>query len=807
MGVADGLQHLSYQTRLGLATNASRAAIEPRLVYDAPCTVVEPSPPQQHYALAVALSTFAGRRWMARLTVQHWLHRFPRLIVSDWDDDDASGLVGMRWGTGFTWRGLAPMLCLADALCGRFDWVLFCDDDTVVDVPALSALLSTSLSRADPAQPHFLSFAPQPFPSRRDWRPTMHGCLGNATQPNCRRPECREPPDLTRACVGDAVPLSSSANNLNAMWPYGGLGFLLSRGAAAALQEGGLDSGGGGDATDFAYAADGEHFRTERPAAPRRSCRWAAPALAAAPAGAAPARVGTAHGSMRGQSNPRTFACLRELTCPWGQYRACETLPPPFNHTPPPRGAGGRAAARGTHAAPSSAAAVRRGFCSARHTRALSADCRSCGGPDVQFSCCLASLGVFVADLSSLDRRIRPSGNGNAYWSPWAASLKAHRKDEATLEAALLRAQRCGLAAGPGWDRQRACKLGAATAATALPPPPPPPPPPLTHAAAGGGGECGNLTAWSSDGFGHQLSAALSCEIYSLQQPRHRYVRSRHIELEHSPLEAEALLDFVNSDAGMAAEGPVAVKPARYHGACNGDVGKRPACKAGKLVVCDNCYGMVELPELPEIRAEIVRRLRARLARAVGGGDERCARRFDVCAHVRGVGDPGGVSGQLGRKTWVTPKWAERDSVRRRRLPAAWWQRAVSMAAANRTDVSLLVHTNAIELARSSFALPSPPSESGGRVGGGAWDPEAVVYRGGNTSVLSMLHELAFCCDALVVMLSALSSVAVLATRATRVFASVDVNQHFRLRYTRVPMCRDAQGREAQDHKHPACAL
>ena len=148
------------------------------------------------------------------------------------------------------------------------------------------------------------------------------------------------------------------------------------------------------------------------------------------------------------------------------------------------------------------------------------------------------------------------------------------------------------------------------------------------------------LTLLASLGsFGHQLSAALSCEAYALKHPAFRYVRSRHLELEHSPLEAARLLDFVNFDGGLAAgadaEPPVAVRPARYHGQCNGDTRKRPKCQQGKLVVCDNCYSMVDLPQEPAIRAELVRRIRARLARAAGGGAETCARRYDVCAHVR----------------------------------------------------------------------------------------------------------------------------------------------------------------------------
>ena len=429
MGLSDGLQHLGYAARVSLANSVSRQPVAPELVYDAPCFVAEPVPPQNHYPLAVALSTFSGRRWMAALSVEHWVHRYPHLVVSDWEDDDATGLVGMRWGTGFTWRGLAPVLCLTDALCGRFDWVLFCDDDTAIDGAALDALVAGRLAAADVSAPHFLSFAPQPFPSRRDWQWSMHGCLSwlpNASATNCRRSSCRAQPDLTRACTGAAQLLSSPQSNLHSMWPYGGLGFLLSRGAAAALQEGthsgageAEPAGGVPSASSFRYDADGAHFtppmagaseRQRRAGATfgaaarrHRSCRTAAPIAVAA------AERGAARGSMRAHANPRTFSCLRELTCPWGQYRECMTLPPPFNHTPSreqPAGRGGGAGRGGR--ADGGGRAERRGFCAQKHTRQLSADCRACGGPDVQLSCCLASLGVYMTDLSQVSESKLP---------------------------------------------------------------------------------------------------------------------------------------------------------------------------------------------------------------------------------------------------------------------------------------------------------------------------------------------------------------------------------------------------------------
>tara|TARA_B110001452_G_scaffold254514_1_gene246166 strand:- start:4688 stop:6025 length:1338 start_codon:yes stop_codon:yes gene_type:complete len=383
------------------ASNVSLSAVDPSMVWDAPCNVTEPTPPQAHYPLVFVLSTFSARRWMVNSMVRLWLHKYPRLIVSDWGDDDTSGLVGMRWGIGLTWRGLPPVLCLANAMCGRFDWVLFCDDDTFVDMPALTGLLETRLAQASPRLPYFLSFAPQPWPARRDWLPTLHGCPGNCT----RRVGCSAPPDYSRPCLGEPMPLTSPARNLDVMWPYGGVGFLLSHRAVDVLR-------GAREGLD-------------------------APATPACGRETRPRDVtgGMATGSMQGHTSEHTLSCLRELTCPWGQLRSCEALPSPFNHT----------LRRGDPHRP--------GFCPLSK-KGFNVDCRSCGGPDVQFACCLASAGVFVTDLSPLDKRARPSGTGNAYWTPYTATLKFHRRDAEVFEAAVARATTCGLASGPKtWDK------------------------------------------------------------------------------------------------------------------------------------------------------------------------------------------------------------------------------------------------------------------------------------------------------------------------------------------------------------------
>ena len=103
-------------------------------MHNGQCTVVEPEPRQEHCLLAVALS-MAQRRWMVELSLKGWLQAWPRLIVTNWEDEGAPADM-MRWGTGLTFRGLAPLLCLGDALCGRFEWVVFMlyiDDDTIID--------------------------------------------------------------------------------------------------------------------------------------------------------------------------------------------------------------------------------------------------------------------------------------------------------------------------------------------------------------------------------------------------------------------------------------------------------------------------------------------------------------------------------------------------------------------------------------------------------------------------------------------------------------------------------------------------
>ena len=192
--------------------------IDAAQVLNAPCRVVEPMPARPHYMLAFVLSTMATRTWMARIMVAHWMHRYPRLVVSDWDDSDAH-TVGMRWGIALTWRGIAPIMCLADALCGRFDWVLFTDDDTMVDVDSVSTLLATTLAGSRPEWPFFYSFAPQPWPVRKDWKPSMHGCPGNVTRKGKHTFALWDAAITRRPCSGPPVPFTSPKRNMGGGCP------------------------------------------------------------------------------------------------------------------------------------------------------------------------------------------------------------------------------------------------------------------------------------------------------------------------------------------------------------------------------------------------------------------------------------------------------------------------------------------------------------------------------------------------------------------------------------------------------------
>jgi len=84
------------------------------------------------------------------------------------------------------------------------------------------------------------------------------------------------------------------------MWPYGGVGFLLSSGAADALVHG-------------RATLDGVR---PHPCPQRRL-----------------SVDGSTVGSIRAHEHPHALQCLRMLTCPWGASRRCTSLPPPFNHT------------------------------------------------------------------------------------------------------------------------------------------------------------------------------------------------------------------------------------------------------------------------------------------------------------------------------------------------------------------------------------------------------------------------------------------------------------------------------------------
>lgn len=289
------------------------------------------------------------------------------------------------------------------------------------------------------------------------------------------------------------------------------------------------------------------------------------------------------------------------------------------------------------------------------------------------------------------------------------------------------------------------------------------------------------VTTWSRDGFGHQLAAALSCEAWAMANASYVYLRSNHTALEHHPSNASTLLGWLNQKGGTAIQRqPLNVPEAKYHGSCpNNKV--IPPCSPGVITVCDSCFEFVapELAERLRIREVLAASLRERVAASFDHGENCPLGRSHVCIHLRGQGNPGARTTSL-----VTSMFAERDAARQRqkRFPATWWRRALSAAAnaVGTRDHALVagalrvaVHTNSKALASNIFGNLSTLDDG---------TPIQMRTTDETHSLLLLLHELFFCCDALVISESSLSWVAALGTRAV-VVASTPTESRIGFQY------------------------
>ena len=291
-----------------------------------------------------------------------------------------------------------------------------------------------------------------------------------------------------------------------------------------------------------------------------------------------------------------------------------------------------------------------------------------------------------------------------------------------------------------------------------------------------------HVTAWSQDGFGHQLAGALSCEALGLAMPdRYRYVPSRHSVLEHAPTDPGALLDLINMPhTPSPVEVPVPLPARNYQAACSGERNIWPPGRHrlrptsdSEPVVCDNCWGQLALETRPEVRLEMARRVRSRLRTVMSKGGElvdgMCSRRYDICAHIRGA-DPAHLN--CGNMSAAACAAGERDSVRRRSHPPSWWRRAIRVAAADAAltmPPKVLVHTNDEKLAEGIFAATHEIRNA------------SVDIQGRTTSLLRVLADLIFCCERLVIMHTTLASVAVLATIAKASYSATGFDMEFGL--------------------------
>ena len=226
------------------------------------------------YDYLVVMCTFFRSLHLVRAQYRLWLNRHQHLIVSDHlvgGPDD--GLVGLRWGSSLSMKSLAGMQCAHRRRVAEYDFMLVLDDDSAINIVALDAMLTreavapqvprvlTQEVRADPQHrsealavagpvrwdrkaarlrskgkdvdrlrdqfsplratpcPPLSAAQPCTITRRATARPGLANTTATAGEPSEHHPEGPWPPGLW----------------MDAGFPGGGLGILLSVSAAAAL--------------------------------------------------------------------------------------------------------------------------------------------------------------------------------------------------------------------------------------------------------------------------------------------------------------------------------------------------------------------------------------------------------------------------------------------------------------------------------------------------------------------------------------------------------------------------------------------
>jgi hypothetical protein len=243
-----------------------------------------------------------------------------------------------------------------------------------------------------------------------------------------------------------------------------------------------------------------------------------------------------------------------------------------------------------------------------------------------------------------------------------------------------------------------------------------------------------NISSWSSDGFGHQLMAMLSCQAVALSQNRTRYIPAVHTRMEHSPPNATELLSFLSSfPAGREAPAPMP----------NMEKPRFPDCAQTHGVrVCDHCFGRsfgtlgcsVALSMPQRTHATLLHRMHASLRLEFPGRS--CPARDEtetLCVHWR-----------------QKAGWESRNWIKNRVFPKSTLTtmiRAVQRNMTSSNTTSVVVYTNA-DASDSQLPLPH--------------------VRSADENPLSILFEFTFCCDGIVLSNSALSAVIGFATNVPR---------------------------------------